>query len=94
MAPSHHLKTFCEMATRSRSRLVAPEETHFPATVRHSPTSTDHRSPLGLAVSFEEPLPDSEIRGPAQRHLPYQTTPSSEDEDDAAEKVQTSAEAT
>ena len=55
-------------------------------TLRHSPTSTDHRSPLGLAVNFEEPLPDSEIGGPAHGHPPYQTTPSSEDEDDAVEE--------
>ena len=74
------------MTTRSRSRLVAPKESHFPVTVRHSPTSTDHRSPLGLAVNFEEPLPDSETGGPAHGHPPYQTTPSSEDEDDAVEE--------
>ena len=82
------------MATRSRSGLLAPEESHFPVNIRHSLTSTDYRNPLGLAVNFEEPLPDSEVGGPAHGHPPYQTTPSSEDEDDAAEKVQTSAEAT
>ena len=74
------------MATRSRIRLVAPEESHFPVNIRHSPTSTDHRSPLGLEVNFEGPLPDSEVGGPAHGHPPYQITPSSEDEDDAAEE--------
>ena len=49
--------------------LVAPEESHFPVDVRHSPTSTDHRSPVVLAVNFEEPLPDSEIGGPAHGQL-------------------------